>query len=73
MNAREMRNIKKPVYACKMGKGLFAGGTYSWWICQNCGKQVQYMSSDGNRPPEPRFGVSSCPDSSSGNHVWRKA
>ena len=25
MNTKEMKNIKKPVYACEMGKGLLAG------------------------------------------------
>lgn len=66
------KNIKKPAYAVELGKGVFAAGVYSWWICRNCGKRVQYMSTDGNRPPEPRFGGLSCPDTSSGNHVWMK-
>ena len=68
---KSMKNIKKPAYAVNLGKGTFMAGVYSWWICQKCGKRVQYMSSDGNTPPEPRHGGSGC--SEGGNHVWRKA
>ena len=60
MNAREMRNIKKPVYACEMGKGLFAGAN---WQCIKCGYVAHNYSS---RPI-----LSGC-KATGGNHIFEE-
>ena len=63
MNQREMKNIKKPSYACSMAEGNFAGAK---WMCTKCGKQVTTSSL-----PSPTYG-GKCPDTASGNHVWQQ-
>lgn len=63
MNSAEMKNIKKPAYAVAMGNGLFAGTT---WMCTKCGKQVITSYT-----PTPQSG-GRCPDTASGNHVWKQ-
>lgn len=66
-------NVKLPSYAIKLGKGMFAGGVYGWFVCRNCGARVQFMSGDGTLPPPPDY-HGKCPDSPrSGNHVWQRA
>lgn len=55
-----MKNIKKPVYACKMGKGLFAGAN---WQCIKCGYVAHNYSS---RPI-----LSGC-KATGGNHIFEE-
>ena len=58
----EMKNVKVPTYAVKLGKGLFAGVT---WQCEKCGK-IQ------NCYTNPGLGGGRCPETASGNHIWRQ-
>lgn len=65
MEKKEMKNIKKPSYACEMGNGLFVAGIRSGiWQCQLCGEFI-------NMNPGERPSAKGCPSSNSGNHVWK--
>lgn len=64
MEKKEMKNIKKPSYACEMGNGVFVGPN---WMCIKCGKQYGSSSS----MPGPQY-TGKCPDTASGNHVWQQ-
>ena len=58
-----MKNVK-PAYAVKLGNGIFAGASY---VCIKCGKRLNNYSST---PPARAGGT--CPDTSSGNHIWQQ-
>lgn len=64
MEKKEMKNIKKPSYACEMGKGSFIGAN---WMCVKCGVRANGYS---NMPSPTATGK--CPDTASGNHVWQQ-
>ena len=57
-------NIKKPAYSKKLCSGKFSGAT---WQCSKCGKQVSWST----KPQPGAFGK--CPDTSSGNHMWKQS
>lgn len=60
---KKMENIK-PAYAVKLGAGVFAGAN---WQCTKCGA----MSYGNTSTPAPQ-NTGRCPETSSGNHIWRQ-
>lgn len=60
---KKMENIK-PAYAVKLGAGVFAGAN---WQCTKCGAIVN----GGTSMPTPQC-TGKCPDTNSGNHIWRQ-
>ena len=60
---KKMENIK-PAYAVKLGAGMFAGED---WQCMKCGAQVRLSGGT----PSPSLG-GSCPETSTGHHVWQR-
>lgn len=61
MESKEMKNIKKPTYAVKLGNGKFIA--YGWQ-CARCGKHVGQT----NKPASNSNGW--CTGTSSGHHIW---
>lgn len=65
---KQMKNIKKPAYAVKLGKGIFAGLKQSDWYCKYCMRKPDTgVSTNGDWRPT---GASACSKSPTGNHVW---
>lgn len=60
-------SVRTPTYALVHGTGLFAAVN---WMCVKCGKQLKFWAL-GNTMPGARYG-GKCPDTFSGDHVWRQ-
>ena len=57
---KQMKNIKTPAYAVKLGKGVFAGTTYIFQ-CKKCGLSITKGSNSANP-------TGTCPKG--GSHDW---
>ena len=68
MNTNDMKNIKKPAYACEIGNGVFAALKDSDWYCKYCMQRPSSGSwCNGNYTP---YGGGFCSKSPTKNHVW---
>jgi hypothetical protein len=64
----EMVNIKKPLYALKLGHGLFrAFDEDNVWMCSDCNKDVYW---EHGTPPSRYDG--GCPANPDGKHRWER-
>lgn len=67
---KSMKNIKKPVYAKMLGKGVFAAVPASAWYCKYCmksGSSVSGIISGSDFRPTD---TGPCSKSPTGHHVW---